>query len=65
MVHKRYIKRGGKTYGPYYYKNVRDNNGNVKSIYLGSKKEKENFVVQKGFWRIYWKCDKPGRYFSI
>jgi len=35
MVHKRYIKRGGKTYGPYYYKTIRDKDGKVRSIYLG------------------------------
>jgi len=47
MVHKRYIKKKGKTYGPYYYKNVRDKDGSVKSIYLGnSLKQEKNHVVQ-------------------
>ena len=36
MVYKKYIKRGGKTFGPYYFKSVRDKNGKVKSVYLGS-----------------------------
>ncbi len=37
MVFKRYINKNGKKLGPYYYKNVRDKNGNVKTIYLGTK----------------------------
>lgn len=36
LVHKRYIKRGGKVYGPYFYKTVRDEKGRVKNIYLGN-----------------------------
>ncbi|MFH1209900.1 MAG: Ig-like domain-containing protein [archaeon] len=36
MVHKRFIKKGGKIYGPYFYKSVRDKNGKVRNIYLGS-----------------------------
>jgi parallel beta-helix repeat protein len=36
LVYKKYIKRGGKTFGPYYFKSVRDKNGKVKSVYLGS-----------------------------
>jgi len=37
MVYKRYIKRGGKTYGPYYYRNYRDENGDIKREYLVTK----------------------------
>ena len=44
MVYKKYIKKNGKTYGPYYYKNVRDKDGNVKNIFLG--KEKPKIVKQ-------------------
>ena len=29
MVHKRYIKRGGKLYGPYFYESFRDENGEL------------------------------------
>ncbi len=36
MVHKRYVKRNGKIFGPYYYKTVRGKDGKVRSIYLGS-----------------------------
>jgi parallel beta-helix repeat protein len=36
LVYKKYIKRGGKTFGPYYFKSVRDKNGRVKSVYLGT-----------------------------
>jgi len=35
MVYKKYIKRGGKRFGPYYFKTYRAKNGSVKSIYLG------------------------------
>jgi len=35
MVYKRYIKRGGKTFGPYYYHSVRAKNGKIKSVYSG------------------------------
>ncbi|MEK6935445.1 MAG: hypothetical protein AABW67_01530, partial [Nanoarchaeota archaeon] len=34
MVYKRYIKRGNKLCGPYYYESYRDKNGNVISRYL-------------------------------
>jgi parallel beta-helix repeat protein len=34
MVYKRYIKKGGKTFGPYYYKSYRDSKGNVKTEYV-------------------------------
>ena len=35
LAYKRYVHKKGKRHGPYYYKNVRDKSGNVKSIYLG------------------------------
>ena len=35
MVYKKFIKRGGKTFGPYYYESYRDNNGKVRKKYLG------------------------------
>jgi hypothetical protein len=34
MTYKRYVKRNGKVYGPYIYKSMRDENGNVKSIFI-------------------------------
>lgn len=36
MAFKRYIRRHGKKLGPYYYENVRSNDGRVKSVYLGT-----------------------------
>src|SRR3989344_5916707 len=35
LVFKRYIHRHGKKHGPYYYHNVKDSEGRVKSIYIG------------------------------
>ena len=35
MVFKRYIKRGGKVYGPYYYESYRDEKGIVRKKYVG------------------------------
>jgi len=40
LAYKRYIHKQGKRHGPYYYKNVRDENGNVKSIYMGKAAQK-------------------------
>ena len=35
MAYKRYVKRKGKVYGPYIYRNVRDKDGKVKNIFIG------------------------------
>ena len=35
LTYKRYVHKKGKKHGPYYYKNVRDESGKVKSVYLG------------------------------
>jgi len=44
MAYKKFIKKGGKTFGPYYYESYRDENGKIKKRYLGtvdpSEKEK-------------------------
>ncbi|MBU2634081.1 MAG: hypothetical protein KJ674_02445 [Nanoarchaeota archaeon] len=42
MVHKRYIKKNGKVYGPYLYRSVRDKSGKVKNIYIGNEKKDKN-----------------------
>ncbi|MBS3098902.1 hypothetical protein J4462_01685, partial [Candidatus Pacearchaeota archaeon] len=34
MAYKRYIKRGGKTFGPYYYESYRDEEGRVKTKFI-------------------------------
>ncbi|MFH1424865.1 MAG: NosD domain-containing protein [archaeon] len=51
MVYKKYVTRDGKRHGPYYYTTVRDKEGKVKTVYLGSdlskiKKQQAN-VVQR------------------
>ena len=49
MVYEKFIKRGGKTFGPYYYESYRDGKGNVKTRYLENYKlfnwKKFMFVV--------------------
>ncbi len=35
MAYKRYVHKKGKKHGPYYYKNVRDHTGKVRTVYLG------------------------------
>ena len=41
MAHAKYIKRGSKTYGPYFYKSVRQKDGRVTKVYLGTELKKE------------------------
>jgi len=36
VVYKKYIKRGGKLCGPYYYESIRLKDGSVKNVYLGN-----------------------------
>jgi len=36
LAFKRYINKHGKKLGPYYYENIRDQDGNVKTIYVGT-----------------------------
>jgi len=36
MAYKRYVKRGGKLCGPYYYESYRDKYGIVKKRYVGT-----------------------------
>ena len=47
MVYKKYIKRKGKLYGPYYYKNIRDKNGRVKNIFLGTKPQRKDRFIDR------------------
>ena len=47
MVYKRFIKKDGKTIGPYFYKSVRQKDGSVKSVYIGQAKEtSKNITLQ-------------------
>jgi hypothetical protein len=48
MSHIRYIKKNGKTYGPYTYNSIRTKDGKVKNIYLGKPQNSPlKSVVQK------------------
>src|SRR6056297_1839509 len=54
MAYKKYLKKGGKVYGPYYYESYRDKDGNVRKKYVGTtppkkKKSSRNF---KFLWAI-------------
>ena len=50
MVYKKYIKRGGKLYGPYEYQSYRDESGRVKTQYL---KKAEQSEQKKSFNKLY------------
>ena len=51
MVYKKYVKRGGKLHGPYYYESYRDENGRVVSRYL--KDYKDNSKIKKIFYYAF------------
>ena len=42
MVYAKYVKRGKKRFGPYYYKSVRDKKGKVRNVYIGTKPHSGN-----------------------
>jgi hypothetical protein len=44
MVYKRYIKRGGKLCGPYYYESYRDKNGKVISKFVSGPTKKDKVI---------------------
>ncbi len=46
MAYERYIRKNGKIYGPYLYKSIRDENGNVKNIYVGRKNGEGNALLR-------------------
>ncbi len=46
MVHKKYIKRNGKKFGPYYYENYREN-GKIKTRYIGTSLKKHDKEKKK------------------
>ncbi len=51
MVHEKYVKRGNKLCGPYYYRTYRDKDGNVKTEYIGKKDEKN--IPEKSSFSIF------------
>ena len=55
MVYKKYIKRGGKVFGPYYYESYRDKNGRVKTRFISGpgKKDKLADIMKKRKLLIY------------
>jgi len=44
MVYKKYIRRGKKTFGPYYYKSYRDNHGKVKTKFISGPTKKDKII---------------------
>jgi len=44
MVYKKYIKRRGKVFGPYYYESYRDKKGNVKTRFISGPKRKDKII---------------------
>lgn len=48
MVYKRYAKKNGKVYGPYYYESYREN-GVVKKVYIGQKPSPSLVVPHSNF----------------
>lgn len=46
LAYKRYVHKKGKRHGPYYYKNIRDEGGRVKSIYLGKATQPSNKLLK-------------------
>ncbi len=48
-MYKRYIYKKGKKHGPYYYENIKDENGKIKTIYLGSRPPHEQIKSGKKF----------------
>ncbi|MFA5174575.1 MAG: LamG domain-containing protein [Candidatus Pacearchaeota archaeon] len=46
MVYKKYLKKGGKTFGPYYYESYRDGE-HVKKRYIGDEKEYRDWLLKK------------------
>ena len=50
VVYKKYIKRNGKTFGPYYYESYREN-GKVKTRFISGPKEEDKKSSKK--WIIY------------
>lgn len=52
MAYKRYFKRGGKVYGPYYYESYRDSAGVVRKRYVGTVDPNDKKKSSKNFFRF-------------
>lgn len=46
MVYKKYIKRNGKTFGPYYYESYREN-GRVKTRFVSGPRKRDKLKSKK------------------
>src|SRR3989338_11642536 len=46
MVYKKYVKKRGRSFGPYYYESYREGN-KVKKIYIGGEKEYKEWIKKK------------------
>ncbi|HUS50719.1 MAG TPA: hypothetical protein VMZ91_11175, partial [Candidatus Paceibacterota bacterium] len=57
MVYKKYVYKRGKKHGPYYYHSYR-HGAHVKKIYIGGKKEYENYLKKQEQERGINKADK-------
>src|SRR3989344_7410693 len=63
MVYKRYVKRGGKIFGPYYYESYRDKDGKTKSLYLPDYKDEEKNKKENS--AVTWYSFDLKRYFLL
>ena len=55
MAYRKFIKRGDKTFGPYYYESYRDKNGKVKTKYIGnSAPDKREKTKEKKSSKFMW-----------
>ena len=48
LAYERYVEKEGKKHGPYFYKNIRDKDGKVRSVYLGKKKSVHQILKERG-----------------
>ncbi|MEK6844748.1 MAG: hypothetical protein AABX44_00675, partial [Nanoarchaeota archaeon] len=53
MVYKRYIKRGGKLFGPYYYESYRDENGKTRTKPAKSPQENKKLFSKLSYLIVF------------
>ncbi|MEK6820489.1 MAG: hypothetical protein AABX71_02140, partial [Nanoarchaeota archaeon] len=61
MAHKRFVKKRGKIYGPYYYESYRDG-GKVKKKYLGKLPEETSEIIEKQETKSFSRGDRYRKY---
>ncbi|MDP2926225.1 MAG: LamG-like jellyroll fold domain-containing protein, partial [Nanoarchaeota archaeon] len=57
MVYKKFAKKGGKIFGPYYYESYREGD-KVKKIYIGGEKEYREYIKKKNLKSSYFSSKK-------